>query len=106
MPALDVTDDERTAHRDRARRSWAWVDHPQVAHNDAVRYLGGCRSPHHTDRSAAAWCAGPTDPEVARALAAKEERDLRRRLVTGRASVTEYVRHAPWMLTGRNQPRR
>lgn len=99
-----LADEDLDELRAAARRAGVWLDAPQIAHNDAVAHFGSCRCTCHTSRTAACWCAGHTAPEVAAALTRKAERDLRKRLATGRATPAEYARHAPWMLTGRRRP--
>lgn len=103
---------ERAAHRPEvsdeqlralARAGLSW-DPPALAHNDAVRALGRCHCACHR-RGGPCTCSARTDPALAAALTRKEERDLQRRLVTGRARPSEYLRHAPHLLPGMHRPR-
>lgn len=78
----------------------ARIDPPAVAHNDALTAFGRCTSPHHTGPGPAT-CRSYTAPELRRGLEHLAERDLQRRLRSGRATPAEYLRHAPWVLMGR-----
>ena len=80
----------------------AWWEPPPVAHNDAVRYLGNCPCRCHKS-GGPCRCNGRTDPALARAFARADEQDLQRRLRSGRARPSEYLRHAPHLLPRRDR---
>jgi len=84
------------AARAAVERAGGWWVLPPVFHNDAVRYLHHCSCPCHSGGGPCV-CRGRTDPRLAAAFRRRDERDLQRRLTSGRATPAEYARHMPGM---------